>query len=103
MYSGLKISDALTASELRSWARHCGNGRTAARGYAIANALDGLSRAEAARLAGMERQALRYAVVRYNAEGVDGLFDRPKRPHSSLDRQTPDTVYFQDMPLSAVA
>jgi transposase len=45
---------------------------------AIANALEGMSRAEAARLAGMERQALRDAVVRYNAEGVAGLFDRPK-------------------------
>jgi transposase len=45
---------------------------------AIANALDGLSRAEAARLAGMERQALRDAVVRYNAEGLAGLRDRPK-------------------------
>jgi transposase len=37
-----------------------------------------MSRAEAARLAGMERQALRDAVVRYNAEGVDGLSDRPR-------------------------
>ena len=36
---------------------------------AIANALEGMTRAEAARLAGMERQALRDAVVRYNAEG----------------------------------
>jgi hypothetical protein len=36
---------------------------------AIANALEGMSRADAARLAGMERQALRDAVVRYNAEG----------------------------------
>ena len=35
-----------------------------------------MSRAEAARLAGMERQALRGAVVRYNAEGLDGLHDR---------------------------
>lgn len=78
MYGSLKISASLTASELRAWARRCGNGRAAARAYAIANALDGLSRAEAARLAGMERQALRDAVVRYNAEGVDGLFDRPK-------------------------
>jgi len=78
MYGSLKISDSLTASELRVWARHCGNGRAAARAYAIANALDGLSRAEAARLAWMERQALRDAVLRYNAEGVDGLFDRPK-------------------------
>jgi transposase len=44
---------------------------------AIAAALEGKSRAEAARLAGMERQALRDAVMRYNAEGLDGLRDRP--------------------------
>ena len=50
--------------------------------YAIANALDGMSRAMSARLAGMERQALRDAVVRYNAEGVAGLHRRrpPPRP-----------------------
>lgn len=53
--------------------------------YAIANALDGMSRAEAARLAGMDRQALRDAVVRYNAEGLGGLHDRPKgRPPRRL-------------------
>jgi transposase len=78
MKIGLKISDGMTAPELRAWARHCGNGRAAARAYAIANVLDGLKRADAARLAGMERQALRDAVIRYNAEGVEGLFDRPK-------------------------
>jgi putative transposase len=46
--------------------------------YAIAHALEGMSRAEAARLAGMERQALRDAVVHYNVEGLSGLLDRPK-------------------------
>lgn len=45
---------------------------------AVANALEGMSRAEAARLAGTERPALRDAVVRYNAEGLAGLHDRPK-------------------------
>ncbi len=45
---------------------------------AIANALEGMSRAEAARLVGMERQALHDAVARYNAEGLAGLYDRPK-------------------------
>lgn len=74
----LNISDDLSAPALRAWARRCGNGRAAARAYAVANALEGISRAEAARLAGMERQALRDAVIRYNAEGVNGLFDRPK-------------------------
>lgn len=54
--------------------------------YAIANALEGMARAESARLGGMERQALRDAVVRYNAEGLDGLHDRPKgRPVRRLD------------------
>src|SRR3712207_3852291 len=37
-----------------------------------------MTRAEAARLAGMERQALRDAVVRHNAEGLAGLCDRPR-------------------------
>ncbi len=59
------------------WARQARNPRVASRGLAIANALDGMSRADAARAAGMERQALRDAVVRYNEEGVDGLSDRP--------------------------
>jgi transposase len=45
---------------------------------AIAHALEGTSRAEAARLVGLERQALRDAVIRYNAQGIAGLRDRPK-------------------------
>lgn len=44
---------------------------------AIVNALEGMSWAEAARLAGDGTVALRDAVVRYNAEGVRGLADRP--------------------------
>ncbi len=49
---------------------------------AIANALEGMSRAEAARLAGMERRALRDAVVRYNVEDIASLHNRagPPRP-----------------------
>lgn len=84
MSGGLKIRDDLSSDELRRLARR-ERGRTAARMYAIANALDGMSRAESARLAGMERQALRDAVVRYNAEGLAGLIDRPKgRPERRL-------------------
>ena len=44
---------------------------------AIANALCGMSRTAAAAAVGMERQALRDAVTRYNAEGLAGLVDRP--------------------------
>jgi transposase len=45
---------------------------------AIANELDGYEREEAARLAGMSDQALRDAIKRFNAEGLDGLHDRPR-------------------------
>jgi transposase len=78
MGAALPIRDGLTPEALRRHARHEANRRVALRMLAIANALEGMSRAEAARLVGMERQALRDAVVRYNAEGLAGLHDRPK-------------------------
>src|SRR6201995_557764 len=80
----LAIRRDRTAASLRMWARRTSDPRAASRAYAIANALEGMSRAEAARLAGMERQALRDAVVRYNAAGVDGLSDRPRTRPSRL-------------------
>jgi transposase len=74
----LTIRTDLSSSELRRLARRERDRIAAARMQAIANALEGMTRAEAARLAGMERQALRDAVVRYNAEGLAGLHDRPR-------------------------
>ena len=88
MGTALKIRDEMSAEALRRAARGECDGRAAARIYAIAHALEGLSRAEAARLAGMERQALRDAVLRYNAEGLAGLYSRrsPGR-RSRLDEE----------------
>jgi transposase len=74
---GLPIRGDVPPAELRRLARREPERAAAARMFAIANALEGMSRAEAARLAGMERQALRDAVVRYNAEGLAGLRNRP--------------------------
>jgi len=71
-------TDLASPARLRALARRERNPRTATRMLAIASALEGKSRAEAARLAGMERQAPRDAVVRYNVEGLEGLRDRPK-------------------------
>ena len=78
MGTALASRDDLTPAALRRHARREANRRAALRALASASALEGMSRAEAARLAGMERQALRDAVVRYNAEGLAGLYDRPK-------------------------
>src|SRR5499427_5768722 len=73
----LVIRDDISPEELRRRARRESDGRVAARLFAIANALDGMDRATAARLAGMDRQTLRDWVHRYNEEGIAGLSNRP--------------------------
>ena len=70
--------DLIEADDLRRLARRERDRRTATRTLATANALEGMTRAEAARLAGLERQALRDAELRLDVEGLDGLRDRPK-------------------------
>jgi transposase len=67
----------LSASDLRGAAARCSDGAAARRMLALAMVLDGSSRADAARLAGMDRQTLRDWVHRYNAEGLAGLANRP--------------------------
>jgi transposase len=44
---------------------------------AIAAVLDGASRAEAAKIGGMDRQPLRDWVIRFNDQGADGLVNIP--------------------------
>ena len=75
---GLAIRDDLTAAALRRFAQAEPDRGAALRALAIAQALEGASRAEAARFVGRERQSLRDAVLRYNAEGLAGLRDRPR-------------------------
>ena len=68
----------LGAVELRREAGRCRGARAARRMLALALVLEGFSREEAARAAGMDRQTLRDWVHRYDAEGLDGLSDRPR-------------------------
>ena len=69
--------DLIGAEDLRRLAQCETSRRTAARMLAIANAMEGMSRADAARRAGLERRALWKAVLRFNSEGLAGLKDRP--------------------------
>jgi transposase len=81
--TGLAIrTDVASVPELRRLAKKELRRRTAQRMLAIANAMEGMSRADAARAAGIERQSLCDAVKRFNAEGLAGLVDRPhgRRP-----------------------
>ena len=95
MVVALPIRTDLSAAELRALARREKDPRAASRMYAIAHALEGKSRSEAARLSGMERQALHDAVVRYNAEGLAGLHDRPKGGRRPVLDETEDVALKQ--------
>ena len=70
----------LSAADLRREAARTRDAKTARRMLAIALVLEGRPRGEAAAQCGMDRQALRDWVHRYNAEGIAGLSDRPGRP-----------------------
>ena len=75
--------EELGAAELRREAGRCRDARAARRMLALALVLEGSSREEAARAAGMDRQTLRDWVHRYNEEGLPGLPDR-RRPGPRL-------------------
>ena len=76
--SALTIRRDRTPVVLRKQARVESDRRVARRILAIASALDGMSREDAARSAGMDRQTLRDWVIRYNEHSLDGLVDRPR-------------------------
>ena len=65
------------SEELRGSSAAGERGCASARLIAIAKALEGMDRASAARLAGMDRQTLGDWVHRDNAEGIAGLCNRP--------------------------
>src|SRR5689334_8669325 len=81
----------LDAGGLRREAARCRDARAARRMLALALVLEGASREEAARAAGMDRQTLPDWVHRYNAEGLPGLRDRPRsgrRPRLTPEQET---------------
>jgi transposase len=89
MPSRLEVATRHTAAELRRLARHEQDRRAAMRMLALAETMDGADRATAARRGDMSDQALRDAIKRYNAEGIEGLHDRPRagRPRKLSDAQ----------------
>jgi len=77
MSAAIKITRMdYTAAELRAVAARCSDGGQTRRLLAIAMILDGASRLDAARQAGMDRQTLRDWVHRYNEAGIHGLVSR---------------------------
>ncbi len=74
----LEVTAHHSSGELRRLARYESNRRAAMRMIGIAETIDGADRVAAARRADMSDQALRDAIKRYNAEGLEGLHDRPR-------------------------
>lgn len=74
----LEVRRDITSTVLRKRARSEKDSRVVPRLLAIANVLDGVDRATAARSSGMTRQILRDWIVRYNADSIAGLKDRAK-------------------------
>lgn len=70
------LRDDYDAAELRALAKRSRDVRQARRLLALAAVYDGMSRAEAARVGGMDRQTLRDWAHRFNAEGPEGLRNR---------------------------
>src|ERR1700735_900609 len=66
-----------TAGEDRRFAKQAKDAAQARRLLAIAAVLDGVSREDAAKIGGIDRQTLRDWVIRFNEQGPDGLINIP--------------------------
>ena len=75
---GLEVRRDISAVVLRKRARQEKDSKVVLRLFGIANVLDGMTRHEAARQAGMSRQTLCDWINHYNAKGIEGLKDHPK-------------------------
>jgi len=78
-----------SASRLRSLAKKSKDGPQARRLLTLAAIYDGATRTEAAKIGGVGLQIIRDWVLRFNAQGPDGLLDRkpPGQPSKLNDSQ----------------
>ena len=87
MAAAVGIRSDYTSADLRRLARGTGDADQVRRLLALALILDGESRSEAAKVAGVTLQIVRDWVLKFNAQGPDGLIDRkpPGQPSRLTD------------------
>jgi transposase len=76
MPSAVRLRTDYSASELRRLAKSSKEANQSRRLLSLAAVLDGMNRADAARIGGMDRQTLRDWVHRFNKAGVGRLGER---------------------------
>lgn len=76
MGNAIAVRTGYSSQELRRLAARVKDAGQARRLLAIAAAVDGASREEAATIGGMDRQTLRDWVIRFNDQGPDGLINK---------------------------
>ena len=77
MGQAIPVRTDYRAGEVRLFAKRAKDVAQARRLLAIAAVLDGASREDAAKIGGMDRQTLRDWVIRFNAQGPEGLINIP--------------------------
>jgi len=86
MAAPIRLREDLSSDEVRASARASKDAGQVRRLLAIAAILDGGSRSEAARIAGVTLQIIRDWVLRFNEAGIDGLATRKAPgPRTILD------------------
>ena len=92
----------LSAGDLRGMAARTQDAKAARRMLAIALVLEGWSREAAAEACAMDRQTLRDWVHRYNADGLAGLLNQPRRngppPRLSSEQLAKIAVWIEQGP-----
>ena len=76
MGAAIELRDDFDGDAVRRLAKRSRDGGQSRRLIALAEIYDGKRRSDAARLAGVGLQIIRDWVLRFNAEGPDGLIDR---------------------------
>jgi transposase len=75
MPAAVTLRTDFSAEDLRRLARRSKSNNQSRRLLSLAAILDGMTRTDAARIGGMDRQTLRDWVHRFNEAGPDGLLD----------------------------
>ena len=84
MAAAIGVRTDHTSSDLRRFSRRCGDPDQVRRLLALALILDGGSRSDAAKVAGVTLQIVRDWVLRFNADGPDGLATRKAPGRASI-------------------